>query len=742
MKETIKNKPLVAVFKNIKNFFIVDKWMSAAIFLSFLIFYISTVFFSGSGLLTSGVKLSDYETGKVAEKDIIVDRDIEYKDEKATQLKREAQALLIPPVFRVTESISDRVMSSYNKFMNLYLKLINADKSSSEIYLEIQSALPGFFTEDQVELLLEVNDPLNLLYDSRDLISSMMLSGVISIPENLRISGDTVEILKWSNGEKVSEKIEINKAVSIENLKQRAVDYFNFDDLVVEKKEFILILLSVFIEENAFYDAEQTDENRERAREQVAPVIKKIVKDEVIVKKGFIITEENMIKVEALGTYSDNFNITIFLGKLLLLLILFIIAFNLFKPPVLIETPAKSRMFLILSLFSIFFVIASLITRYIDPADGLPAAVFVPIALITMLISILVNTRTGIFSAVVLSFSLFLLPGDQISNFIFTFVSGVFGSLIVYKAEHRITLIKAGVIISLINAGVIVTLALINNVALTNFLDTILIAIANGFLCGVFTLGLLPILEHMLNAPTPFRLMELSDLNTPLFKRMLILAPGTYSHSVSVANLAETAAKEIGANALLARVGAYYHDIGKIDQAEYFIENQKSGNKHDELKATLSTAVIKSHVKIGYEKAKELGLPDEVMQIISQHHGSGKISYFYMKALNEQKADQKLSPEDFSYTGTPPVSREAAVVMLADTVEAATRTLKNPTMSKLERFVWDLILEKVSSGQMRNSGLTFNDLETIKNSFVQILGGSYHTRIEYPGQNDKKEKDE
>ena len=245
-----------------------------------------------------------------------------------------------------------------------------------------------------------------------------------------------------------------------------------------------------------------------------------------------------------------------------------------------------------------------------------------------------------------------------------------------------------------------------------------------------------------MNAPTPFRLMELSDLNTPLFKRMLILAPGTYSHSVSVANLSETAAKEIGANALLARVGAYYHDIGKIDQAEYFVENQKSGNKHDDLKATLSTAVIKSHVKIGLEKAKELGLPDEVIEIITQHHGSGKISYFYMKALKEQKIDQKLSPEDFSYNGTPPVSREAAVVMLADTVEAATRTLKNPTMSKLERFVWELIMEKVSSGQMRNSGLTFNDLETIKQSFVQILGGSFHTRIEYPEQNEKNGKDE
>ncbi len=742
MKETAKNKSKKPVFKKILKFFMEDRLFSLAILLTFLIFYAALIFISGSGLFTSGVRISDYEVGKVAEKDIVVDRDIEYEDKKATELKREAQELLVPPVFTVAENISERVLSSYDQFMNLYIKLLNDSKSSSEIYLEIQSVLPGYIPEKEVEQLLTVIDPTDLLYDTREIVINIMQSGVVSLPENLKIKGDSIEILKWSNGEKVTEEISLEKVITLGNVNERLENFYDSEESTESANDFIKIIVNDFIEENAFYDSKLTDENKLRAREQVDPVIKKLVKDEVIVKRGFIITEENMIKVEALGNYSDSLSFTIFIGKLFLLIFLFIITFKLFSPPVLLKTPAKSRMYLILALFTIYIISVSLVTRYLTDAEGRPAAVFIPVALFTMLISILVNTRTGILSAVILSFSLFLLPGGQVENFIFTFISGIFGSIIVYKAEHRITLIKAGLIISVVNALVVITLGLINNFEITYYPDAILISIINGFMCGIFTLGLLPILEHILNAPTPFRLMELSDLNTPLFKRMLILAPGTYSHSVSVANLAETAAKEIGANALLARVGAYYHDIGKIDQAEYFIENQKDGNKHDELKATLSTAVIKSHVKIGYEKAKELGLPDEVMEIISQHHGSGKISYFYMKALKEHKTEQKLSPEDFSYNGTPPVSREAAVVMLADTVEAATRTLKNPTMAKLDRFAWELIMEKVSSGQMKNSGLTFNDLETIKKSFVQIIGGSFHTRIEYPNQNGKKEKDE
>jgi len=225
--------------------------------------------------------------------------------------------------------------------------------------------------------------------------------------------------------------------------------------------------------------------------------------------------------------------------------------------------------------------------------------------------------------------------------------------------------------------------------------------------------------------------MELSDLNAPHMKKMLSQAPGTYSHSISVANLAESACNSIKANALLARVGAYYHDIGKMDQAEYFVENQRSYNKHDELKPSLSVAVIKSHVKIGIEKAKELNLPNEIIDIIAQHHGKGVIKYFYNLALEKSSA-RNVSSDDYSYPGTRPKSREAAVVMLADSVEAASRLLKKPNMVKLEKFVGDLIMEKLNNNELSESELTLKDLENIKKSFIQILAGYFHSRLEYP----------
>jgi putative nucleotidyltransferase with HDIG domain len=201
-----------------------------------------------------------------------------------------------------------------------------------------------------------------------------------------------------------------------------------------------------------------------------------------------------------------------------------------------------------------------------------------------------------------------------------------------------------------------------------------------------------------------------------------------------VANLSESACQAVGANALLARVGAYYHDIGKIDQAEYFIENQTEANKHDNLKPSLSASIIKSHVKIGIEKGRELGLPPEVISFIAQHHGKAVISYFYERARDEDKHNGRatISSEDYSYPGERPDTRETAVVMLADAVEATTRTLRKPTVAKLEKAVWEIILDRFHSGELSDSSLSFNDLEAIKQSFVQVLAGHFHSRIEYP----------
>jgi putative nucleotidyltransferase with HDIG domain len=250
----------------------------------------------------------------------------------------------------------------------------------------------------------------------------------------------------------------------------------------------------------------------------------------------------------------------------------------------------------------------------------------------------------------------------------------------------------------------------------------------------MLTLGFLPPLEHALNAVTPFRLMELSDLNAPILRKLFTAAPGTYSHSLMVANLAEQACQDIGANALLARVGAYYHDVGKIDNPIYFIENQTEHNKHDEIAPRLSTTIIRSHVKLGVEKAINLGLPKDVIDIIGEHHGNSVISWFYNKAA-EQEAD--VNSEDFTYPGPPPHTRESAVVMLADITEAAVRTLDKPSAGKIDKFIQQLFATKVEHGQLANSDLSFRELEIIKKAFVKTLAGYYHSRIEYPKQKEE-----
>jgi len=219
---------------------------------------------------------------------------------------------------------------------------------------------------------------------------------------------------------------------------------------------------------------------------------------------------------------------------------------------------------------------------------------------------------------------------------------------------------------------------------------------------------------------------------------MQIQANGTYNHSMMVSQLAESACREIGANALLARVGGYYHDIGKIEQSEYFVENQfNRENKHNDLNPTLSASIIRSHVKKGVEKAHQLHLPQAVIDIIAEHHGNSVISYFYNQAKDK---DPTLNPEDFAYPGTSPTTKESGVVMLADTVEAACKTLDNPTSQRLEKFITMLVNQKVEDKQLDNCGLTYRDVSKIKESFVRLLTGYYHNRIKYQNQQDPDDK--
>jgi putative nucleotidyltransferase with HDIG domain len=348
-----------------------------------------------------------------------------------------------------------------------------------------------------------------------------------------------------------------------------------------------------------------------------------------------------------------------------------------------------------------------------------------------MLVAIMISGRLAKIMGLLLPLCAFVAGAFELDAYIFALVSGVSAIYVLRDARQRMDMVRAGAFVAVINVAVAVGIALFDKSALEKGLITLFWAAFNGVASGMLVLGITPLLEKCLHSATTFRLIELLDLGNPLLRQLAQKTPGTFAHSMLVAALAEAACKEIGARALLARVGGYYHDIGKMDNPQYFVENQQNHeNRHDDLSnPRLSATVIRSHVKLGVEKGRAFGLPDEVIDIINSHHGNSLIAYFYYEAV---KREGEVTKEDFCYPGHPPRTKEAACVMLADITEAATRTLDKPSASRLEKFIDTLIGKKMSDEQLADSDLTFRDLETIKRVFTRTLASYYHSRIEYP----------
>ena len=289
----------------------------------------------------------------------------------------------------------------------------------------------------------------------------------------------------------------------------------------------------------------------------------------------------------------------------------------------------------------------------------------------------------------------------------------------------------------------VAVVVLSSGILLSNNINKILIdmtlSVFGALTSGILAIGLLPFLESTFSLVTNMKLLELSNPNSPLLKRLLMEAPGTYHHSIMVGNLAEVAAEEIGANTMLTRVGAYYHDAGKIKRPFFFGENQLGGvNPHNKISPSLSASIIISHVKDGLELAKEYDIPSAVSDMMIQHHGTTLVKYFYYTLKNSSDNPESVKEEGFTYPGPKPQSREAAIIMMADSVEAAVRSIQEPTVEKIENMVNNIIKDKLDSGQLSECELTFRDLETIKSCFLKVLKGIYHSRIEYPKEKDKE----
>ncbi len=352
-----------------------------------------------------------------------------------------------------------------------------------------------------------------------------------------------------------------------------------------------------------------------------------------------------------------------------------------------------------------------------------------------MLVRILLNSETAlVFSVATSIFSGWLLENSFFFA-VYFFIGSVVGAHSVVYSEDRSTLIKAGAKIGIVNILTILCQSLIAHRWIsTESGFNLLFGFLGGFVAAVVVIGVLPLLEWVFGYTTNIRLLELANMNHPLLKQLILEAPGTYHHSMVVSTMAETAARSVNANPLLTRVSAYYHDIGKITKADYFIENQGAEeNKHENLSPSMSSLILTAHVKDGIDLAQKHKLGKKITDIIQQHHGTGLIAYFYQKAKEQEKPEmEQVEEETFRYPGPKPQTKEAALVLLADCVEAASRSLSQPTPARLQGLVQKIINSIFTEGQLDECELTLKDLHQIAKNFHTILAGIHHQRVEYP----------
>ena len=358
----------------------------------------------------------------------------------------------------------------------------------------------------------------------------------------------------------------------------------------------------------------------------------------------------------------------------------------------------------------------------------------VPVALGGLLLAVLFNSRLAFAGALAISILTSLLASAELRFFLHSFVGSLTAIFALVGQKSRATLLKAGALVGLANLYSIVAWSFLSGATGSLGFD-LLCGLINGLFVAILALGLLPLFEYLFQVATDFRLIELCSMNHPLLKQMILKAPGTYHHSMVVGTLAEAAGEAIGANTLLCRVGAYYHDIGKMTKPLYFVENQTdSKDLHGKLRPSLSSLVIVSHVKAGVELGRAYGLPTAVVEMIPQHHGTRLVTFFYDKAKKSQDPDMgEVQEEEFRYPGPKPQTKEAAILMLSDAVEAASRTLTERTQGRFQGLVGNIVNTIFTDGQLNECELTLRELHLIEESFVRVLLGIYHHRVDYPG---------
>ncbi len=492
------------------------------------------------------------------------------------------------------------------------------------------------------------------------------------------------------------------------------------------------------------FNLNETESRKLTARAQTNPVYFRLKKGEMIVREGDRVTEEAMLKLQALNRLKKEGSPLIFTLGIFILALIVISLLYAFSPINIRRFNLKGKDYALLSLALIGMVLIINFSLFLSSAFSrafsfLPSHSLLyapPFALGAIIIAVVLNGELAALFSVVLGIIAGVMLDIQLKFFIYPFMGSIVAAQQVLRYKERSTLLRAGLIAGVVNVLLILCFAVVRKSFLQpELLFDLCCGLLGGVLTGVIATGLVPLIEIAFDYTTNIKLLELADLNQPLLKELSMKAPGTYQHSIMVGNLADAAADTVGANSLLVRVSSYYHDIGKLRMASYFAENQLQGeNKHEKLSPSMSSLIILSHVKDGVELAREHRLGGSIRDVIRQHHGNSIISFFYQKARNAQEPGyESVSDKDFRYPGPKPQTKEAALVMLADAVEAASKTLVEPSLPRIQGMVQKIINGIFIDGQLDECELTLKNLHAIANCFNRVLaGGVFHQRVEYP----------
>jgi hypothetical protein len=496
------------------------------------------------------------------------------------------------------------------------------------------------------------------------------------------------------------------------------------------------------IQPNITLNRNETQERKKAATAEIKSVLHKIKAGEMLLREGERVTEVQLLKLKTLALQTKKQQVLLTsVGAALVLICLLMTTYilHLSKPGRLSGEHNKSLLFMA-CVFLTFFLLAEIsykLSEVLTLNSTLPIQMTstwfgIPLASGAMIVCVFMGIGIAIPIAMVMAVSFAVIFGNSLSYFLFFLISGTMAAHWIQNCRERKVFITAGAKLGLLNILLVTAIDFyLADLSGSKLFYDWVFGFMGGIGAGIVTAGIVPLVEIAFGYTTDISLLEQANLDRPILRRLMIEAPGTYHHSVIVGSLVEAAAAEIGANHLLARVCGYYHDIGKINKPLYFIENQTNGkNKHDKLAPSMSGLILIAHVKEGVEIAKEHKLGQDIIDTIRQHHGTSFIKFFFDKAKQLRGEDQ-VNVDDFRYPGPKPQTREAGLVMLADVVEAASRTLDNPTPSRIQGLVQNLINHIFSDGQLDECELTLKDLHKIARSFNKILYGIHHHRIEY-----------